>query len=804
MTAKLADHLRALPDDALAALLRLRPDLVVPVPSDISSLAARAQGRVSVARALDALDQFTLEVLDGLRLVRDAGDTAAVEKLFALAAEAGVEPALVRAAIDRLRARFLVYGSESTLHLVRAIDELTTPYPAGLGRTAAELDPDVAELAADPAGLRRTLLLAPPEARSILDRLAEGPPVGSVQAGSLRGRPAADEEPSPVAWLVEHGLLVAIADDLVELPREVGLVLRRDTGPLGVLHPHPPEISSTIRSGVDSAGAGQALEAVRHLDALLHLIADSPAPVLKAFGLGVRDLRRLARDTGTTEPVTALLLEVAYAAGLLTYTDPAGRSGEQQWLPAPSFDTWRVAPLAARWATLARTWLSMTRAPSLIGQRDEKDRAITALSYETTSLRAPSARRSTLGVLAEFPAGSAIAAEAVLDRLAWQAPRRAGRRPGADARPSGALGQARAALVEAAALGITGLDALTSYGRVLLAETPLDPDADPLGRNGEARPGDELVATLDALLPAPVDHVLVQADLTVVVPGPPDPALGAELALIADAESRGGATVYRVTPDSIRRALDTGYVASDIHALFTRRSRTPLPQTLTYLIDDAARRHGGLRVGTAGAYLRSDDEALIAEVLADKRMAGMALRRLAATVLATPYSTARLLEYLRDAGYSPVPEDATGATVLTRPKAARAPGRPAPRPARVDDFDPPSLPRPRLAGIVEQIRLGERLARATRRSPLSRGLLDADGTPVSSTQAHTQALSVLQQALRDQARVWVGYVDAHGGAASRLVRPVSMGSGYLRAEDDRTEMLHTFALHRITSAVIDE
>jgi hypothetical protein len=806
MTSKLADHLRALPDDALGALLRLRPDLVVPVPSDISALAARAQGRVSVARALDALDQFTLEILDGLRLVRDgAGDSVAtVDTLLALAAEAGVEPSLVRQAIDRLRARFLVYGTQTSLHLVHAIDELTSPYPAGLGRPAAELSNAVAELVADPAGLRRTVLSAPPEARSVLDRLASGPPIGSVQPGSLRGKPD-DDERSPVAWLVEHSLLVAIADDLVELPREVGLVLRRDTGPLGVLHPQPPEISATVKSGVDSAGAGQALEAVRHLDALLHMIADAPTPVLKAFGLGVRDLRRLARDTGTTEAVTALLLEIAYASGLLTYTDPAGRSGEQQWLPAPSFDTWRVAPLAIRWATLARTWLSMTRAPSLIGQRDEKDRAITTLSYETTSLRAPVARRAALGVLAELPAGSAVPMDAVLDRLVWQAPRRAGRRPGAEARPSGALALARAALVEAAALGITGLDALTSYGRVLLAETPRDPDVDPLGVYGEAADSvDGLITALGALLPVPVDHLLVQADLTVVVPGPPEPALAAELALIADAESRGGATVYRVTPESVRRALDGGYSASDIHALFTRRSRTPLPQTLTYLIDDAGRRHGGLRVGTAGAYLRSEDEALIAEVLADKRMAMMSLRRLAPTVLATPYSTARLLDALRDAGYSPVPEDATGATVLTRPTAARAPGRPPPRPARVDDFDPPSLPRPRLAGIVEQIRLGERLARATRRSPLTRGLLDADGTPVTATQAHTQALSVLQQALRDQTRVWVGYVDAHGGAASRLVRPVSMGAGYLRAEDDRTEMLHTFALHRITSAVIEE
>jgi hypothetical protein len=228
-----------------------------------------------------------------------------------------------------------------------------------------------------------------------------------------------------------------------------------------------------------------------------------------------------------------------------------------------------------------------------------------------------------------------------------------------------------------------------------------------------------------------------------------------------------------------------------------------LPQTLQYLIDDVARRHGGLRVGTAGAYLRSDDEALISEVFADRRLSALSLRRLAPTVLTTPLTTVRLLELLRATGYAPVPEDATGVAVLTRPTAARGPARPAPRMGRLEDPGA-QLTAPRLAGIVEQIRLGDRLARATRRSPLPRNLVDAEGVPLSSSQAHTQALAVLQQAMREQVRVWVGYVDAHGSLASKLVRPVSMGAGYLRAEDDRSEMMHTFALHRITSAVLDE
>src|SRR3989454_9142885 len=149
----LADHLRALPDDELAALISLRPDLVVPVPGDMSALAARAQSRLSVARALDGLDRFTLQVLDGIRVI---GNGRSVDELVVLTAQSGVESSLVRAVLQRLRARAVVFGSEAALQVVGAVDDVTA-YPAGLGRPAAELDPAAGRLAADPAGLRRTL-----------------------------------------------------------------------------------------------------------------------------------------------------------------------------------------------------------------------------------------------------------------------------------------------------------------------------------------------------------------------------------------------------------------------------------------------------------------------------------------------------------------------------------------------------------------------------------------------------------------------------------------------------------------------
>jgi len=776
----LADHLRRLPDSGLISLLRARPDLAVPVPTDIATLAQRAASRFSVARALDGLDRFTLEILDALRLLPQLGEPVNEAALLRLVADAASADA-VRAALERLRSLAVVHGEESNLIVLPTVDEVCSAYPAGLGRPAAELDPQAGELAGDPARLRRTVLTAPAPARAILDRLAAGPPVGTVR--NARRPTAPGDDDSPVRWLISRRLLIPISDDTVELPREVGLLLRRDTGPLGDLHPEPPTPDVPIRptDTVNTAGAGQAMEVVRRTDALLDALATEPAAVLRSTGLGIRDLRRIARTTGISESEAGLLVEIAFAAELLDDSQEA----DPVWLPTPAYDLWREAPLAVRWVRLARAWLGMNRQPGLIGTRDDRDRLINALSDDVERGGVSQLRQSTLQMLALLPEGAVGAPQAVLEMLSWRAPRRGGRHRDT---------VVHQVLSEAATLGVTGLGALTCYGRALLAQDELraqDEDAafDPLGiRVDEETPviTDRAARALEPLLPTPVDHILVQADLTVVVPGPPEPSLAAELALMAEPESAGGATVYRITADSVRRALDAGVTAEDLHARMAHRSATPVPQALTYLIDDVARRHGGLRAGHCGCYLRSEDTALLDELIADRRLSHLELRRIAPTVVVTPYALHRLLDTLRDAGYAPVAEDASGATVLTKPQARRAPARS--RPPRVPDTSM-ALDEVRLSTVVELIRQGDATARASRPN------LDNQATP-------GQTLAVLQKALRERQRVWVGYVDSHGAMATRLVRPVSIGAGYLRAEDERSETMHTFALHRIASATL--
>ena len=112
-----------------------------------------------------------------------------------------------------------------------------------------------------------------------------------------------------------------------------------------------------------------------------------------------------------------------------------------------------------------------------------------------------------------------------------------------------------------------------------------------------------------------------------------------------------------------------------------------MPQPLTYLIDDVARRHGLLRVGSASSYLRCDDPAVLDELMAGRAGATLRLRRLAPTVVVTPTAPDVLLDRLRELGLAPAAEGGDGSVVVSRPDERRTGPRAVP--ARLTN-DPPA------------------------------------------------------------------------------------------------------------------
>ena len=168
--------------------------------------------------------------------------------------------------------------------------------------------------------------------------------------------------------------------------------------------------------------------------------------------------------------------------------------------------------------------------------------------------------------------------------------------------------------------------------------------------------------------------MIIQADLTAVAPGPLPHRISRELRLLADQESRGGAGVFRFSPASVRRGFDAGWAAAEIHAWLEQHSATGVPQPLRYLVDDVARQFGSIRIGSAETYLRSDDPAQTAALLAHPEAAYLGLREIAPGVLVCNADTYEVVSVLRGGGLNPAVEDETGRT-LSAPPQLRAPAR---------------------------------------------------------------------------------------------------------------------------------
>jgi hypothetical protein len=759
----LADELRGWDDDQLVALLEARPDLATPPAADLTSLAARASTRASVHRALDRLPTPSLQALEVLAALPGPTSTREVARVL------GRPTTLTAEQLSGLRGLALLWGPDDGLHIVRTVQDALGPYPAGLG-------PALSEPLAQP--MEALLEQAPYGAREVLARLVPGPPVGAVAHADRVADPTST---NPVEWLLAHGLLAVADPGHVVLPLEVALHLRGGTA-FAPGAGDPPALSTQPRPGrrVERSAGSAAAELLRLVGELADAWGLTPPPVLRSGGLGVRELRRTATTLDVDEVTAAFVVELSYAAGLVADDGEVGPS----WAPTPGYDVWADDDPGRRWQHLAEAWLAGTRVAGLVGSRDARDSVRGALSADVDRPLVREARMDALTELAAAcaPAGAdaqdgdievlAVDQQSLLTRLHWRRPRRTAGRPGALYDDL-----VRWTLREAELLGVTGRGALSSAGLALLRHST---DASAAGPSPA-----EVMAPL---LPEPVEHVLLQADLTAVAPGPLVPELARTMALTADVESRGGATVYRFTAGSVRRAMDAGWSSSDLLDLLTRSSSTPVPQPLAYLVGDVARRHGRLRVGRASSYVRSDDPTLLEQVMADRRCAKLRLRQIAPTVVAAQAEPAEVLAALRDVGLAPVAESPGGEVVIRRPDLTRTPVRDAPRPTVTE---PPRPSAQYLAAVVRALRSGQVESDEAERRAAHHG----PRLPVTDPSV---TLAVLREAAATRSTVWIGYADATGRAERRVIEPLTVAGGRVTAYDHSTDGVRGFSVHRVT------
>ena len=628
----------------------------------------------------------------------------------------------------------LVYPSDDGMRLPTQLRDVIGIEPAGLG----------------PASLAKLKLSeledAPADAKKVLDRLIWGPPRGSV--GDIKN-------PGPgVAWLLEKKFLVPLDQRTVILTREVAIALRG-----GKIHKErfikQPELKGTKRDErqINLAAIANVSTVLRWVEELLNFWADEPADALRAGGLGVRDLKIISTHLGVDESCTAFVAELAYLASLISI------DADDRILPSNKFDIWLMQTPADRWQMLASQWLVTSRVSGLVGRVEAKN--VAALGPELDRVNAARVRALTLELLRE---NQSIAPDwtSFKEVLSWRAP----------VRRNSSLQEELAewTLREAEWLGITGQGAISKFGNQFLN-------------------GDDL-SSINEDLPKTVDHILIQSDNTAIAPGPLEHEISQALAMMAEIESRGGATVYRFTESTIRRALDHGKTGDEIKTFLIKTSKTPMPQPLEYLIADVAKKHGKLRVGNTSSFIRCEDTALISQIMNDKKLEILALRRIAPEVVICDVDATDAMRLLRECGYLPAAESANG-MILTGPKTNRAMTKPRP-PRVIGEVEIPDVES--LTTAIRTLRTGEKSTyRQTRlRQVASEALGQLPRTTANET------MEVLNQFIIDQKTLSIGYADNNGGVTHRIIDPIRISAGALIARDHATGEVQSFRIPRIT------
>ncbi|MDY6807745.1 MAG: helicase-associated domain-containing protein [Actinomycetota bacterium] len=769
----LADDLALRSDDDLFELLAARPDLASPPPAGTGVLASRALAAPSSALVGEDLDLLDIAVLEQVIALGtgSAGRIPAPTSIDALVAALSgrADDDEIIARVHHLRTRALVWGPDDAIvsgaHASAALPWRAHHLTGPLARHSAQ-------------ELQSRLDDLDERERSLLDTLSRGPALG-------RSRDAApDADPNqPVARLIAQGLLARIDAQTVELPPMVGQLLRGEP-PLHTTDLRAPALHDAAakkrfsHSAIDAAAGGEAIELIRHTSTVIRVLGATPATVLRSGALGVRELRRLAKVSGLEQQRVAFIVELLAYLRLIDagFPDPppANDNGELAFAPTATVDGWLHHSPDRQWAALLGAWLEMPRRAWQIGEPDRDGNALAALSGELHDSYAPRQRRAILDTLATATRSVPVDTDALVSALHWRHPRQMRRY---------SRRVVEQTLREARELGVVAHGALTAVGRAAIG--PGEP------ADAESR----LLSAMRLALPEPVDHFLTQADLTLTVPGPMTPELAEQVDLVADLESGGAASVYRVSENSVRRALDAGRSSSELLTMFTAHSSTPVPQSLTYLIEDVARKHGQLRVGVAAAFVRCEDAATLAAVMRSNAAEHLALRALAPTVAVSQAEVRDVIDRLREAGFAPAGEDSTGTLVDLRERGARVG---VTRARRQPQSRRPAASPDQLRSVISRMRSADRAASARPAAA------ETSSAPVRASGGGESATALIQLALRVNRRLRVDYVDAQGSASRHVVTPRTLGAGQLIAVDTGSDEEQRFSLHRITSVELLE
>ena len=756
-----ADDLRERSDEELTTLFTLRPDLLSPIPSDISAVAARALSIPSITRALDSLTKFELDIFFAASALDEPINPS---QLISLTDKSS------QAVLEKIWSMALIYQDGTKYRIPIPVRTALPDEPHGLGPKAVIKSE------------YELLAKAPKESLAILDRLTWGTP---------RGQVSNIKSPGPaLGWLIDNDFLAVIDSHTVALPRELSIHLRGNKI-FKTLNNIPPIPSEKIENQVeiDNHAIANITDLLRWIEELAQAWADDAPHHLKTGGVGIRDIKNTAEHLGISEFLLSFLAEISFQSDLI------GVSSAGEILPTQKFDLWSTFDPEEKWSLLVNAWVRSVRAIGLIGKSES--RMVAPLSSDLDRPQLSSIRKMLFEMLLTY-SDLKWSAEEILQHMEWSAPRKYSSE------------FIEWTLREMEIFGITGGGQLSSFGRTYLQQllpevsSPVEQSTKkPVKKKAAASTAKEKAKDkkstelgINQAFPEPVDYILLQSDNSAIAPGPLTRELSDLLGIVADIESRGGATVFRFNEQSIRRALDHGKSGDEILEFLSKRSKTPLPQPLEYLIKDTSKRHGKIRVGTAHTYIRSEDEATMNEILHNKNLLFLQCQKIAPTVLITQIEPDEVMNALRENNYLPARENQSG-LLVSSPRSRRLTGRSLFTARSQSAYTQEAFRTFDNEEVDGELNSIDRAIRILRTTAKARAVAPHD---LPRTTAN-ETLALLQECIEEGATVIVGYADTNGGVSERIVDPISVSQGTLSARDHANGREEKFRIPRITGVI---
>lgn len=656
----LASWIKSIGDEKLGRILANREDVLHPIPPGSTSLAVRLQLPGSIRPAFSKLSVFDFAVIEKTIALGGKTNPLSAPEIAASLGSQPELPSLVETSLEKLTDFALVYGTPSSFLLTEGVAAQFEHVPIRLPEPDA---PSAEEISVRLAEIDE-------RQRKILDTVMLSGGTGITKDA------AADADPTrPIPQLIASGLLTRVSESVVAIPRSVRAVLSGAPVPTSFL---PPSVSDHTELASAPEVSGTALETVRGVRDLVEYVGRNPIALLRDGAVGVRNLGSTTKDLRNDKEDLYPLFTLALQAGLLGTGVPRPRPDEDELknylAPTGMLDEFVELTLAQQWAYLVACWFEYSSAkPWAIGlpgrMEAGKPKAVRLLDKEMKDSSLPLVRKVLLEIVGRAP----LTRKELRNLAAYERPLVIAHRSEEDI--NGVIDEAISLGVLAETTHLHPTPVLRGLlGQQMTELAPITAITD----EGKAVQSFEayhaLVPITEELTPAEVDQFIMQADMTVLVPGPMPRPLQVELALLADLESAGMASVYRITEESLARGFEAGRSDQEIIGFFTRHSMSEVPQSLNYLVNDLARRHGTVRAGTALSYVTSKDPDALAPVAQN-----LGLRLLAPTVAISHKPLPELMNELKASGLNPAAENEDGISIDIRPEPARVRFAPAPR-----------------------------------------------------------------------------------------------------------------------------